>query len=241
MLIAFAAVLVSAALYFYLSNMIRLKASTDTAAIAKAALRVMRQKINILEQIDNDIYTKRIEKIYNATIGAHIRHSVNHFETLIQAHDYYSQKKGDDRVFNYDHRSRDTMIEVDRQLALHSLHQIMALVPELSMEMPVHIGFIAQLERDESGMKTDRNGNLAYDFKDFSIESTVARELAFVTHHSVHHLASIRLMLNDLNCNILDSSIGIAPSTLKFEQKETRKQGHLTQASLLKSPSPKVD
>lgn len=45
-----------------------------------------------------------------------------------------------------------------------------------------------------------------------SIDSNVLRELSFVAHHGVHHIATMKLMMDHMNYSNLPS-IGIANST----------------------------
>ena len=50
------------------------------------------------------------------------------------------------------------------------------------------------------------------EYLSFNIQSTFLRELSFVSHHSVHHMSSIRLISENMNV-FLPTEFGLAPST----------------------------
>lgn len=59
---------------------------------------------------------------------------------------------------------------------------------------------------------------LSIDALDFLMQirmtSSREREISFVAHHGVHHIAMIRLMMAELNCDIQDETMGLANSTI---------------------------
>jgi len=50
--------------------------------IARHAHTVLRQKRALLELVTNNHYTEPVPGFYNATIGQHVRHSVQHFDKV---------------------------------------------------------------------------------------------------------------------------------------------------------------
>lgn len=49
--------------------------------------------------------------------------------------------------------------------------------------------------------------------------STVRREILFVAHHSLHHLAMIKLILQHMNYDQKNiSNLGVAPSTILHKE-----------------------
>lgn len=171
--------------------------------VCKQALRILSQKKAIIGHLTDDDYRKKLDVFFGASVGDHIRHSVNHFETLLSA---AKHSGGGLEVHNYDKRCRNTLMESERKIALQIIDEIATSLPRLRMDTSIHIGFVAASEADET-------------FEEYGMQSTVARELSFVAHHSVHHLSTIRLMMNHLNypCNF-DDNIGKAPSTLRFDK-----------------------
>jgi hypothetical protein len=51
------------------------------------------------------------------------------------------------------------------------------------------------------------------------LRSTIAREIAFATHHAVHHQAMMRAIAKELQAECLDASFGVAPSTIDHERR----------------------
>ncbi|MGC3957411.1 MAG: hypothetical protein QM813_05450 [Verrucomicrobiota bacterium] len=69
-------------------------------------LETLAQGEALLGQLSDSDYTRKLPVAFNAAIGGHYRHCLDHFRTLLDA-----VMQGD---LNYDHRERGTMIECDR-------------------------------------------------------------------------------------------------------------------------------
>ena len=82
----------------------------DNNAKVKAYARmILTQKIEVLNQISCEDYTKRI--LLSSSIGAHMRHSLDHFIVVLNAN-------AENTVLDYDTRERNTDTEVIRMNAL---------------------------------------------------------------------------------------------------------------------------
>ena len=79
---------------------------TDSHGVAE----VLRQGEMLLRALDDAAYTTRVPGAFNASVGGHYRHCLDHFQSLLDALDA-------DEV-NYDHRKRDPRIETDREFAV---------------------------------------------------------------------------------------------------------------------------
>ena len=156
------------------------------------AVALLGQKRSILEYINPEDYTKPCQSIFNASVGSHIRHSLNHYQSLLSAIESNS-------TINYDDRQRNTVIEVDKFAAISELDIIQAKITTLKLDNEVSMEFY---------------GDASINFDPYSVHSNVGRELSFVTHHAVHHLAMIKLIMNTMSYTT-SGQIGIAMSTLK--------------------------
>jgi hypothetical protein len=160
---------------------------------------------------DDDYKRKLGERFFDASVGGHIRHSCDHFQNLVNAHDHYSKATTPPLIlttFSYDERSRETKVQSERGEALKVIDRMVLVVPSLVLDTDILIGFLAA---ETNPMET------------FSVESTVARELTFVAHHGIHHLATISLMMDHMNYKLESSScIGKAPSTVQFESRRAK-------------------
>jgi hypothetical protein len=105
---------------------------------------------------------------YAGPVGAHLRHVIEHYEALI-----FPAVAG---IVDYDHRARDRELEANPALArerLLALHAALGMQTRLSLSAPVQV-------HGQCGAAGEFN---------FSVASSVARELAFVASHTVHHFA----------------------------------------------------
>ena len=105
---------------------------------------------------------------YAGPAGSHLRHIIEHYEALVfpsTAH-----------VVDYDRRPRDRDLEVNATLAtsrLNTLQDTLRGWHQRTLDEPVRV--LGQ-------------GGTAGEF-DFSVSSSVGRELVFVASHAVHHFA----------------------------------------------------
>jgi hypothetical protein len=150
----------------------------------------------LVESLDDEGYTARVERAFNATIGGHYRHCLDHFQMLLEALDA--------PLVDYDLRRRDVRIEREREFAREETVRLVeryAELPEVVLERPIAIRCKVSYG----------NGPVP------AVESTVGREMTFAISHAVHHFALIGVM-----CAILDVELpegfGVAPSTVKFQK-----------------------
>ena len=143
-----------------------------------------------LHQLRDEEYTRQSKILFNATIGQHARHIIELFLCL--------EKGYDEGVVNYEKRKRDHRIETDRQVAIQLLKDI-----------------YHRLERENVDMVLE-----AEDYDDevttVSIPTNYYRELAYNLEHTIHHMALIRVGINEVSSIILPDQFGVAYSTIKF-------------------------
>jgi hypothetical protein len=130
--------------------------------------------------------------LFNATIGQHVRHIIELFLCL--------EKGYDEGVVNYGKRKRDYKIETDKRLAASLLKDIYQRLSRPDKEM------ILEAEDYE-----DAEGTVA-------ISSNYYRELAYNLEHTIHHMALIRVGINEVSSVKLSDEFGVAYSTIKFRQ-----------------------
>ena len=173
--------------------------------IKQHAGSVLQQKISLLKQISDKDYKTVIDStaVLSSTVGAHLRHSLEHYEEVILKNDKYvpnattSSISRTIRILKYDQRTRNSEIEQCRFRAIESCKQLLASMDNLDVDTVVEVEFMG----DTLGSS-------------YIIQSNIARELSFVAHHGVHHLASAKLIMEKLGYVINDTSIGIANSTV---------------------------
>ncbi len=85
--------------------------------LRSAALAVLDQGLDLLASLENADYKRPLPQAFNASIGGHYRHCLDHFERLLVA--------GAD-VIDYDSRQRDERIERDPALAAERTRELAA-------------------------------------------------------------------------------------------------------------------
>ena len=166
--------------------------------LVQAVLETLAQGESLLAAISDETYTRKLPVAFNASVGGHYRHCLDHFRAVLDA-----AESGD---LNYDHRERGTLIENDRFAALNATRELREGFEQLDATW---------LDRELSvTCKTSyaTNGSQAS-------PSTVGREIMYAVAHAVHHYALIGVMGGLMGVN-LPVGFGVAPSTVKH-QKET--------------------
>jgi hypothetical protein len=150
------------------------------------------QLTETLNQLSNDEYTQPSKILFNASIGQHVRHIIELFLCL--------EKGYETGVVNYEKRKRDYQIETNKDFAIQLLEDI-----------------YHRLERPDT--------NLVMEAEDYentagvvAISSNYYREIAYNLEHTIHHMALIRVGINEVSTIELPQEFGVAYSTIKYRQ-----------------------
>lgn len=170
-------------------------------ASAYAALALLEQAVTFIESIDDASYSRASRLLPGGTIGKHFRHIVDHFAATLAP--LRTPAQCECVVIDYDRRERNVPMETCRRTAVT---EIKAVMDELAR---AHDGA-------SEGIVTVRV-MLSADGAERDFRSTLGRELAFASHHAVHHHAMIQVIAVELGLRSPDG-FGKAPSTLKFER-----------------------
>ena len=184
-------------------------APPEHAASTDDLLHALREALDqgeaLLRGLTDDHYTTPVPVAFNATIGGHYRHSLDHFRTLLDA---VGAGAG---ALDYDRRERGTRIETDRLAALaatQALRAGCAAWPAGTLARPIAVTCktcYATAGSQQAG-------------------STLGREVMYAVAHAVHHYALIRIMAGLLGVN-LPADFGVAPSTLRHRAVERANDG----------------
>ena len=174
----------------------------DGQALIASVVEVLNQAETLLGEIDNDSYVRKLPMAFNASIGGHYRHCLDHFRSLMDA-----AGAGD---LNYDHRERGTLIESDRFAALNATRALREAYQQLptgclDRELPV----TCKISYAASGSQVS--------------PSTVGREIMYVVAHAVHHYALIGIMGGLMGLK-MPAGFGVAPSTAKYQNDRRRRR-----------------
>ena len=145
---------------------------------------------NVLLQIGDEQYYKRSSQL-NSTLGQHVRHTIELFQSLMNGYE--------EGVVNYDKRKRDLATETDKAAAIQALRDLSIRLYRPNKRILLEAAFGQQNT-------------------EIKIESNFERELAYNLEHAVHHMALMRIGLNELTDIVVPENFGVAASTLKYRK-----------------------
>jgi hypothetical protein len=170
---------------------------SDTSPLTKALVHTLLELRSLLGILTSNQYAVPAGELFaNSSVGAHVRHSLDHARALADG-----WRSG---AVDYDHRERGTPIETDVAAARTELSRLIALLGELyeiDPEAPIDVCVLPSC----GGHR-------------MTVSSTLARELVFVLSHTIHHAATIRSMTHSLGVTVPES-FGFAPSTLAHKDR----------------------
>lgn len=205
--------------------------------LCRANRGILQQKLGLFEAISAKYGPAKTKVLYQqqcpivkASIGQHVRHSLDHIERAANAasdavssslDSMASDDNPDWYEIHYDLRKRGDIDEHDIEAATNRIKRVDAVFDHIQdynsssssdkvVNHPVQACFMLSGDSNE----------------EFMLPSTVARELGFAAHHAIHHMALIRVMattaggLIELDDSDLPVDFGRAPSTLNFDNSQ---------------------
>lgn len=163
--------------------------------LAAPLVEILEELRAVIRTLNDVEFTRPMGPLFlDATIGGHVRHCLDHVRAIVDGHDT--------GAIDYDHRERGTAIERSAAAA------------------EAECGSLASSLRGLSRVESNRGARVSVmprrDGEPVELGSTLARELAFVLSHTVHHNAMIRGMVTSLG-RPLPKAFGYAPSTLAHQ------------------------
>lgn len=160
--------------------------------VAKENLHQLR---DILQIIEENTYSQKVEILSGASIGQHIRHILEFYIILVSG--------SFSGILSYDKRERDIRIEEDPKFAIKTIDKLLPGIDRLDETLAI------KLEGNFTTKGTSNN----------SIPSSVMRELAYCIEHSIHHQAIIKAGLLAFGLkDLADNHFGVAYSTIRFRE-----------------------
>ncbi|MGC9452831.1 MAG: hypothetical protein ACP5I4_15435 [Oceanipulchritudo sp.] len=156
---------------------------------------LLSQAVGLLEGIYDESYAAASEACFDSTPGGHMRHILEHYGNFLHGLD--------EGLVDYDRRDRGSPVETCRKTALDlalDLINGLANVSSQSFEDPLLIIL------DDGGSPRQSRSN-------------VERELQFLLSHTVHHFALLRTILWIQGLRKFPDNFGIAPSTLRYQER----------------------
>lgn len=157
-------------------------------------IAVLAQVDGILEQLDNEELMRGHALLFGSSIGQHLRHILEFYQCLLAA-----VHTG---TFSYDRRMRDPAIETEVAAARASVAWSTRELVRLGMDQPL------KMDADLPGVPLGTGAT-----------TTLRRELLYLADHGVHHLAMVRIALEQAFPHVvLPGQLGVAVSTQNHRQ-----------------------
>lgn len=163
--------------------------------LSQACLAILNQLETVVQQLSDDDFSKPSSALSNATIGQHLRHTLEFFICLESGFE-----KG---IVNYDKRAHDKLIESDKCIAIAVIQRIKDFVAR-------------QIEDRSLKLEVDYEVNTG---TCVSIETNYLRELTYNIEHAVHHMAIMKIGVREVAAYIsLPADFGVAVSTIRHKE-----------------------
>ncbi|WP_434986561.1 hypothetical protein [Vreelandella zhaodongensis] len=173
----------------------------STALLIDENVQALAQLATLLQRSPEKAYQRLMGSQQTQSLGRHVRHILEHYGTLLDA-----CTPGDHRMaFDYEQRQREAVLENDPIQALQRVKILQTGLQALSStpyNTPLTLSYPI-----EEGHASQANTLI--------LPTNLGRELAFLTSHSIHHMALLGLLCEQLEIT-LPSDFGIHPSTLRF-------------------------
>jgi hypothetical protein len=160
--------------------------------LQKTIQNVFVQLSETLDLLSAEQYVHPSKTLFNATIGQHTRHIIEMFICL--------EKGYDEGIVNYEKRPRDLKIETDKDFARSLLLSIYKDLNKVNKHMVLHTSY-----NEDSDQV-------------ISFQTNYHREVAYNLEHTIHHMALIKVGINELSDIQLPDGFGVATSTIKFRK-----------------------
>src|SRR5438552_5502656 len=145
-----------------------------------------------LHQLTDEQYAQPSKTLFNATIGQHVRHIIELFICLENGYN-----RGE---VNYEKRKRDLAIESNRDFANELLQKIYTGLKKPNKKLLLESNY------DEDSAEG------------ITVTTNYYREIIYNLEHTVHHMALIRVGINEISTIEVPDGFGVASSTIKYRK-----------------------
>ena len=146
-----------------------------------------------LTQLSDDQYVQPSKILFNATVGQHVRHIIELFICL--------EKGYETGLVNYEKRKRDLLIETSRHFANELLQRIYGALEKPNKKLLLESNYDEHTEEE------------------ITVTTNYYREIIYNLEHTVHHMALIRVGINEVSAISVPDGFGVASSTIKYRNR----------------------
>lgn len=160
-----------------------------------AGTTLLSQLAEAISLVSEEDFRKPSTVLGQATIGQHLRHTLEFFVCLEQGYAC--------GIVNYDNRQHDKTIESNRDVALNVITRVLDFIRNhpADKQMLLEVGYLHN--SDDC----------------VPVETNFMRELAYNIEHTVHHMAIIKIGIREVAPYVpVPHSFGVAVSTLRYRE-----------------------
>lgn len=95
----------------------------------------------LLKLVKNEDYVVKHPFYFNSSIGSHVRHSFDHYNTVLE------NIKNSTTSFTYDKRKRETLVETDRNAGINECDNLMKQIASQSLLSYIDLGKFYHFEK----------------------------------------------------------------------------------------------
>ncbi len=161
-------------------------------------LEIVEQAKSFLSSISQFDYTTVIKPHFAGSAGAHMRHVLDHYEALMNGIE--------EGFVDYNKRNRFADVERDPEAALDAWARIANWLQSICVD---DMDKLLQVQSETSVEQTQY----------VTVNSTLARELVFVSSHAIHHF-SLLAVISSLQGKDTPEYFGVAPATVTFMRQQ---------------------
>jgi len=156
-------------------------------------VELVRSGVRVIGSAPAELYRDGHDRIASGGVGRHFRHVLEFYDCLLHC--------GDGTV-DYQARRRDPRVERDAGYAAEAAGRIVTRLDALRTASGDRVLTVASEVHDRSGAP-------------IQVRSSLARELAVLASHTIHHYAIVAILLRQGGVTI-PRDFGVAPSTLRY-------------------------
>ncbi len=163
---------------------------SNNSSIFMLLLDILTEQQNALRKISPEIYTFAVPSLDGASIGGHVRHSIEFLEILLNS---YSTN-----IINYEKRKRNIELEKNPEEAINAISNIISNI---------------NLPNKNLILQQTLEGVL------IEIPTNFYREIVYNIEHCIHHQALIKVAFKEMKIgHLIHKNFGVAPSTIQYRE-----------------------
>ena len=140
--------------------------------LQKTNIQIITQLTDLLNDIESVVYKDALRPLHYSTMGQHVRHITEFYLCLLKGYET--------GVVDYDARERNLLIEIDKDFTVETLENVIQELEKLEMDKSLTLK--SSFGREES----------------IEMPTSFFRELTYLIEHTIHHLAIIKIGLNEV-------------------------------------------